>query len=174
MSLPREKSVMYNIIHGDEQTKNKTFRQFKFMNRYFVVPLYRIYFIPLLGIGRLILLLTTIGRKSGMKRYSPLEYHRINKIVHIFSSRGKQSDWYKNIVKTPDRVNVQTGFKKFKAKVRIIDSVDERIEVFKWYVTKHPYYAKQLFGWDKKNDKPDTETLRAIAENIEVVQLIDH
>ena len=61
--LPREGSFIYDVIHDSE--KKKALNRFKFINNYLVTPLYRIGILPLLGFGRIFLLLITIGRKTG-------------------------------------------------------------------------------------------------------------
>ena len=49
-------------------------------------------------IGKIILLLTTTGRKSGRKRITPLQYEEIDGKYFLGSARGTRSDWYRNIV----------------------------------------------------------------------------
>ena len=48
-------------------------------------------------IGKIILLLTTTGRKSRQKRVTPLQYEEMDGIYFIGSARGTMSDWYRNI-----------------------------------------------------------------------------
>src|SRR5512140_899596 len=48
-------------------------------------------------IGKIILLLTTTGRKSGQKRVTPLQYEEIDGKYYLGSARGTKSDWYRNI-----------------------------------------------------------------------------
>ena len=68
--LPRPGSALYNLNHPDERIKEKTLRKYRRANKYLVLPLYRIRFLPLIGFGRIFLILTTIGRISGKKRRS--------------------------------------------------------------------------------------------------------
>jgi deazaflavin-dependent oxidoreductase (nitroreductase family) len=63
-------------------------------------------------IGRLVLLLTTIGRKSGLPRVTPLQYEDIEGNIYIASARGIQADWFRNILVNP-RVVVHVGSKGF-------------------------------------------------------------
>jgi deazaflavin-dependent oxidoreductase (nitroreductase family) len=48
-------------------------------------------------VGKIILLLTTTGRKSGLKRITPLQYEEIDGNYYLGSARGAKSDWYRNI-----------------------------------------------------------------------------
>jgi len=46
--------------------------------------------------GRLVLLLTTQGRKSGLPRVTPLQYEVIDGLNYLGSSLGEKADWYRN------------------------------------------------------------------------------
>ena len=62
--------------------------------------------------GRLVLLLTTTGRKSGKPRVTPLQYEEIDGAVYIASARGAKADWYRNIVANP-RVSIRLKSRQF-------------------------------------------------------------
>ena len=170
-TLPRPGSIMYDITYGDKETRRKIIRRFKLMNKYLTIPLYRVGLLPLFGFGRLFLLLYTEGRKSGKTRITPLEYHRIDGVIHIFSSRGRNADWFKNLIANPREVRIRVGFKKFKPKVEIVEDKTEKEEIMKWYVKKHPKYAKTLMGWDPKKDDPETVDFSNIISQIEIIRL---
>ena len=63
-------------------------------------------------IGKIILLLTTTGRKSGQKRITPLQYEEIDGKYYLGSARGTKSDWYRNI-QADGRVEVQVKNRHF-------------------------------------------------------------
>jgi hypothetical protein len=44
-------------------------------------------------VGKFILLLTTTGRKSGMKRVTPLQYEVIGADYYVGAARGLKADW---------------------------------------------------------------------------------
>ena len=77
---------------------------FKFLNKFFMVPLFR------LGLGGLmvnpfsgfIMVLKVIGRKSGKVRYAPVNYAIHQGSIYCVSGGRKTSDWYKNLLATPD------------------------------------------------------------------------
>jgi deazaflavin-dependent oxidoreductase (nitroreductase family) len=48
-------------------------------------------------VGKIILLLSTTGRKTGQKRITPLQYEEIDGQYFLVSARGTKSDWYRNI-----------------------------------------------------------------------------
>ena len=66
------------------------------------------------------LLLTTIGRSSGKKRVTPLQYEEINNKIYLGSAFGKKSDWVKNILANPN-VEVQIKSQKFTGYAEVID-----------------------------------------------------
>jgi deazaflavin-dependent oxidoreductase (nitroreductase family) len=69
-----------------------------------------------LGFGprRMVLLLTTTGRKSGLPRTTPLQFEEVDGEIYIASARGQEADWFKNILANP-KVHVQLGNRKFEA-----------------------------------------------------------
>ncbi|MCX6056309.1 MAG: nitroreductase/quinone reductase family protein [Chloroflexi bacterium] len=98
--------------------------------------LYSIGFGPILG--HLILLLTTIGRKSGKKRITPLQYEIIENKYVFGAARGAQADWVQNILKNP-LVEIQvknlrlTGFAEVNTDPgRVADFLETRL-------TRHPF-----------------------------------
>jgi deazaflavin-dependent oxidoreductase (nitroreductase family) len=58
-----------------------------------------------------LLLLTTVGRRSGQRRTTPMMYHRDgDRLLVIASNQGapRHPDWYLNLVATPE-VGVEVG-----------------------------------------------------------------
>lgn len=85
-------------------------------------------------IGRFVLLLTTIGRKSGLPRVTPLQYAIIDGAYCVGSWKADNADWYRNILANPD-VEVRVKRKRFKGQaetttdpVRIADFIAYRLE----------------------------------------------
>jgi deazaflavin-dependent oxidoreductase (nitroreductase family) len=85
-------------------------------------------------IGKIILLLTTTGRKSGQPRVTPLQYEEINGKYYLGSARGTQSDWYRNIV-AEHHVEVWVKNRRFRGMaetvtdpVRIADFLEVRLK----------------------------------------------
>ncbi len=58
-------------------------------------------------IGRLFMVLTTTGRKSGQPRRTAIEFHEYKGRNYVFGAWGKQADWLKNIQANP-LVTIQT------------------------------------------------------------------
>jgi len=70
--LPRVDSALYNLNHPDENIRMKTLTKYKRINKLLILPLYRLKILPLLGFGKVFLILTTKGRISGKNRRTPL------------------------------------------------------------------------------------------------------
>ena len=166
-NFPRKGSTVYNI----NQPNSKTMRSFKSLNKFLMIPLYRLRILPLFGMGRLFLLLRTFGRKSGKKRQTPLEYLKIDDEYYIFASRGFKSDWLKNIKANPDKIHVQIGLRSKKAKARIITNTEKFNDIMKEYVKRRPKPAKVLFGWDPENDDIEQSDFSGIIDSLVAVQI---
>ena len=168
--LPRQKSVMYNFMSETQVKQKKTANRFRRLNKFLVIPLYRINLLPIFQIGRIIALLYTKGRKSGKTRITPLEFRRYENKILLFSARGKQGDWFKNIKAKPDDIKIKIGFRKYKPTIMISD-LNQKYEILKWYMESYPKSAKQLFGYKKDFDIITNELMEPIANFIEIVQL---
>jgi deazaflavin-dependent oxidoreductase (nitroreductase family) len=63
-----------------------------------------------IGHGRgprgVVLLLTTIGRRSGQPRVTPLQYEEDQGVIYVAAARGHHADWFRNIQADP-HVKVQ-------------------------------------------------------------------
>ena len=68
-------------------------------------------FVGSVGLGRKVLLLRTIGRKSGMERTTPLVYMPVGRDLIVYPSNGGQESppaWWLNLQTTPN-AKVQIG-----------------------------------------------------------------
>lgn len=75
-------------------------RGFSIFNKLFMVPMFRLGFGPFIGnsITGYIMVLKTVGRKTGKVRYSPVNYaiHKGN--VYCLAGWGRLTDWYRNLI----------------------------------------------------------------------------
>jgi deazaflavin-dependent oxidoreductase (nitroreductase family) len=97
------------------------------------------------GPTRVVMLLTTIGRKSGLPRMTPLQYEEVDGEYYIASARGRDADWFKNLCANP-KVHVQIRDLEFDAvaepvtdPVRIADFIELRLR-------RHPFMIR-LIMW---------------------------
>ena len=95
--------------------------------------------------GSRALLLTHIGRKTGIKRQTVLEVvHKSDdtKSYTVASGFGPKSHWYQNITQTPE-VSIQVGLKKMVATANFLDP-DQKELIFLDYVDRYPQGFKLL------------------------------
>ncbi|MCL5428200.1 MAG: nitroreductase/quinone reductase family protein, partial [Chloroflexi bacterium] len=78
-------------------------RGFRIMNRFFMVPLFRLGLGPILGspVGGYIMVVKTHGRISGKTRYTPVNYAIAHGCVYCTAGFGKVSHWIKNLTSDP-------------------------------------------------------------------------
>lgn len=74
---------------------------------------------------RCVMMLTTIGRKSGLPRTNGVSYMPLGDNYIIFAGWGIQSDWYKNLLANPE-VTIQVGNKTIKATARPVEDPARR------------------------------------------------
>lgn len=84
--------------------ENQLRRIFYYLNKYFMVPMFRLGFGPWMGtpFGGYIMVLKVVGRKSGRVRYAPVNYAIDNGNVYCMAGFGKISDWYRNLLAHPN------------------------------------------------------------------------
>lgn len=102
-------------------------------------------------IGKYVLLLTTVGRKSGKLRRTPLEYvyDKESDRYRIAAGWGGHTDWYCNLLKNPN-VKVQVGRRRFDA-IAEKASAEEVAKYMMFVSERHPRMDKV---WNRWSDKP--------------------
>ena len=93
--------------------------------------------------GRKVLLLHTIGAKSGEPRMTPLVYSEDgDKIVIIASKGGSPTHpaWYNNIIKDPV-VTIEMGGTKFEARATVVPTEDERRRLYDQHAELHESFT---------------------------------
>jgi deazaflavin-dependent oxidoreductase (nitroreductase family) len=89
-------------------------------------------------VGKIILLLTTTGRKSGKERVTPLQYERIGNDYYVGAARGLKADWVRNIQANP-KVEVRVGAKHFYADAEVITDPAIFADFLEVRLTRHPH-----------------------------------
>jgi len=88
-------------------------------------------------IGRIILLLTTTGRKSGMKRVTPLQYEQIGNDYYLGAARGLKADWVRNIQANP-QVDIRVGAKHLAGQAEVITDPCKFADFMEVRLERHP------------------------------------
>lgn len=109
------------------------------------------------------LLLTHIGRKSGVPRQTVLEvllHDTAKDVYYVMAGWGEKSDWVKNIEKTP-QVTISVGHRHFRALASRLSSVEAESEVIA-YGRQHPRLIRslpRLLGYRVDGTEEDLRTL---------------
>jgi deazaflavin-dependent oxidoreductase (nitroreductase family) len=88
-------------------------------------------------IGRIVLLLTTKGRKSGLPRVTPLQYEEINGDYYLGSARGLKADWLRNIQFNPD-VEIRVGARRLRGTAEVITDPSRIADFMEVRLERHP------------------------------------
>jgi deazaflavin-dependent oxidoreductase (nitroreductase family) len=115
-------------------------------------------------IGRIILLLTSIGRKSGLKRVTPLQYEEIDGKYYLGSARGLQADWVRNIQCNP-QVDVRVKSLRFNGQAEVVTEPARIADFIEVRLQRHPFIIgtimQKAHGLPKH---PSREQLEKLAE----------
>lgn len=120
-------------------------------------------------IGRIILLLTTTGRKSGMKRVTPLQYEKIGDDYYLGAARGLKADWVRNIQSNP-RVEIRVGARRFEGQAEIVTDPSRFADFLEVRLARHPRMIGLIM--EKAHGlphRPSREQLESLAKEEAVV-----
>ena len=95
------------------------------------------------GPRRVVLLLTTTGRKSGLPRITPLQYEKVGDDYYIASARGADADWFKNICTSPN-VHVQVRAHEFEAIAEPITDPLRIADFLELRLRRHPIMVRMI------------------------------
>lgn len=167
--LPTKGSIVYRHQKGD-----KRFRAFTKTLNSLIIFLYRINFLPCFGIGREIIIIETIGRKTGLKRRRPVLYKMMyTGKMTLYSARGKNADWLRNILSTENHIlKIQKGFRRLNVRASLIESEEEKLQHLAYWCENFRD-AKNLFGYNRKihGDIFQTQEFLKLAQMLEFIQL---
>ena len=144
-------------------------RVFRLLNKYWMVPLFR------LGLGPwivnpftgYIMVLITIGRRSGKRRYAPVNYAILEGAVYCVSGGRTQSDWYRNLLATTE-INVLMPGGIVRGTFEEVTAADERLTAAR-HVLRNAGFAGFFEGYNPFTI-PDEE-LREKTADLPVLRL---
>ncbi len=116
-------------------------------------------------VGRIILLLTTTGRRSGTRRVTPLQYEEIDGLYYLGAARGLKADWVRNI-QACAQVEVQVGAKHFCGTAEVVTDPLKFADFMEVRLERHPrmigLLMERAHGLPKR---PSREQLEGLAVN---------
>lgn len=122
----------------------------------FLLALYDHGFGPWLG--RLILVLTTTGRVSGLPRRTPLQYEEVDGKIVVASGWGTRSDWYRNLQAHP-AVEVRIGRRRFQAVARPVSDPASIADFLELRLARHPHMIGRILQAEGLPARPSREQL---------------
>ncbi len=115
-------------------------------------------------VGKLILLLTTTGRKSGLKRVTPLQYEEIDGKYYLGSARGLKADWVRNI-QVNSQVEIRVKSLHFEGQAEVVADPVRLADFLEIRLERHPrmigLLMEKIHGLSKS---PTREELEKLAE----------
>ena len=116
-------------------------------------------------VGKIILLLTTTGRRSGKKRVTPLQYEMIGADYYLGAARGVKDDWVRNIQIDP-QVELRVGAKHFQGTAEVITDPSKFADFMEVRLERHPrmigLIMEKAHGLPRH---PSREQLEELAKN---------
>ncbi len=120
--------------------------------------------------GRAVLLLTTIGRKSGLPRVTPLLYDEIDGIIYVGSARGAKADWYQNLRANPN-VEVMVGPRRIEGCAELITDPLQVADFLEKRLKLHPILAAVVMRVEGLGSPPSRERLVSYAKRRTLVAI---
>jgi len=100
--------------------------------------------------GAPLLLLHTMGAKSGEPRVNPVMYRAVDGDYAVFATKaGAQThpDWYHNLVANPE-TEIEVGTETIRVKARVAEG-EERAAIWASQTSEYPQFA----GYQQKTDR---------------------
>lgn len=116
-------------------------------------------------IGRLVLLLTTTGRKSGKARVTPLQYEQIDVVYYVAAAFGPKTDWVRNLQADP-RAQVRVLRRQFCARAELMVDPERIAQYLEYRLQRRPRLMRALLP-----PKPTHQQILQFAQNLVLVAL---
>ena len=122
-------------------------------------------------LGNRFLMLTHIGRKSGLPHETVIEvvqHDNQTDTYYVVSGWGEKSDWYQNLQKNPS-VTIHVSTRKFHSQAEFIAS-PQAVEILEAYVRDHPVAFKELSSlFLGERSLPNKDAARQLAAKMPMV-----
>ena len=121
-------------------------------------------------IGNRVLVLKTIGRKTGRQRSTPLQYENLEGVFYVASARGTQADWYRNLIACPI-VEVLVGGKSFSTIAQPLTNPTQIADFLEFRLKRHPHFMGVLLRLEGLPRKYSRSDLEKFSERLAIVVL---
>lgn len=119
-------------------------------------------------VGGRIMVLTTVGRKTGLFRRTPVNYAWADDAVYCTAGFGKGADWYRNLKANP-RVEVWLPDGAWAATAKAVPHTDDTLPIYRQILINGGSAAGAFLGFDPVTAADDV--LREHATNSPLVRI---
>jgi deazaflavin-dependent oxidoreductase (nitroreductase family) len=119
-------------------------------------------------IGRIVLLLTTTGRKTGLARVTPLQYEEIDGAIYVASAKGTQAHWFRNILADP-RVRVRIKSRRFQGLAQPVTDPIRIADFLELRLRRHPKMIGAILHSEGLSEAPTRAELEKYVEGLAMV-----
>lgn len=143
----------------------------EFFRRLLRLPiwLYRLGLGPLLE-GVHLMVLTTVGRTSGLPRHTAIEYRLHGSKTYVISAWGERPHWYQNLLARPV-VGVAQGGRRFAARATVIYDPGEATRVLYLFRKRAPAIYDALLARLSSEETVSARTVPTITDHFVIVRL---
>jgi deazaflavin-dependent oxidoreductase (nitroreductase family) len=126
------------------------------------------------GLGELlnaanIMILTTRGRKSGLPRYTPIEYRRHGSKIYVISGWDERPNWYQNIAASPE-VIVQQGRQSFSAEAVRVTDPSEALRALNLFRRTAPFVYDPVLARMSNRETINPRVLPDVSDKFTIVR----
>jgi deazaflavin-dependent oxidoreductase (nitroreductase family) len=119
-------------------------------------------------VGRLILLLTTTGRKTGLPRVTALQYEEVDGVYMLGSSRGLRADWVRNLITNP-RVEIRVRSRRFVGRAEVVSDPERIADFLALRLERHARIVGKIMEMEGLPALPSREQLVGYAAHLALV-----
>jgi deazaflavin-dependent oxidoreductase (nitroreductase family) len=121
-------------------------------------------------VGRIVLLLTTTGRKTGKPRVTPVQYEEIDGVYYLGAARGLKTDWVRNIQVNP-QVAVRVKNRRFSAHAAVLNDPQMIADFLQVRLLRHPQMIGAMMKMHHLPPNPGRAQLVELANTLAVVAI---
>ncbi len=142
-------------------------RFFRVFNKYFMVPAFRSGLGPLMGnpFTGYIMVIKSVGHRTGLLRYAPVNYAILNGNVYCLAGVGKATHWYRNLIAQP-KVELILPSRPVAGVAEEVTDAEERLIILR-QILKNSGFAGFSLGFNP-HTAPD-EVVRAKTEGLPIM-----
>lgn len=122
-------------------------------------------------VGRIYLILTTTGRKTGLLRETPLQYEEADGVIYVGSARGTEADWVRNILANPN-VSVRLKAGQFEGVAEVITDPGRIADFLQLRLERRPRMMGAMLRAEGLPPNPTRADLEAYAARTAVVAIL--